>query len=66
MDTLYISKKELLDVALMQPAAGIVAKFMEQVEPIDQQIANLHQATEKLARARDLLLPKLMRGELAV
>ncbi|WP_419653701.1 hypothetical protein [Thiolapillus sp.] len=36
------------------------------VIPIDLQISNLQRTTEKLAKARDLLLPKLMNGEVVV
>ncbi|HDQ39946.1 MAG TPA: restriction endonuclease subunit S [Desulfonatronum sp.] len=61
-----ITKKDLYSVGLMQPTDRIAAMFMEHVLPIDLQIANLQQTIEKLAKARDLLLPKLMNGEVAV
>ncbi|AJF06729.1 restriction endonuclease subunit S [Geoalkalibacter subterraneus] len=61
-----ITKKDLHGVELMQPTDRIAAMFMEHVLPIDLQIANLQQTIEKLAKARDLLLPKLMNGEVAV
>ncbi len=61
-----ITKKDLHDVELMQPPKQIVEQFMEHVIPIDLQIENLQKAIEKLAHARDLLLPKLMNGEVAV
>jgi type I restriction enzyme S subunit len=61
-----ITKKDLHDVELMQPIDGVAAMFMEHVLPIDLQIANLQQTIENLAKARDLLLPKLMNGEIAV
>jgi type I restriction enzyme S subunit len=60
-----ITKKDLYGVELMQPTDRIAAMFMEHVLPIDLQIANLQHAIEKLAKARDLLLPKLMNGEIA-
>lgn len=61
-----ITKKDLHSVELMQPTDRIAAMFMEHVLPIDLQIANLQQTIEKLSKARDLLLPKLMNGEVAV
>jgi len=61
-----ITKKDLHGVELIQPTDRIAAMFMEHVFPIDLQIANLHQTIERLAKARDLLLPKLMNGEVAV
>ena len=61
-----ITKKDLHGVELIQPTDRIAAMFMEHVFPIDLQIANLHQTIERLAKARDLLLPKLMNGEMAV
>lgn len=61
-----ITKKDLYGVELMQPTDRIAAMFMEHVLPIDLQIVNLQQTIEKLAKARDLLLPKLMNGEVAV
>ena len=61
-----ITKKDLHGVELMQPTDRIAAVFMEHVLPIDLQIANLQQTIERLTKARDLLLPKLMNGEVAV
>ncbi|VBB41818.1 Restriction modification system DNA specificity domain-containing protein [uncultured Desulfatiglans sp.] len=61
-----ITKKDLYGVELMQPTDRIATMFMEHVLPIDLQIANLQQTIERLAKARDLLLPKLMNGEVPV
>ncbi|HOP08519.1 MAG TPA: restriction endonuclease subunit S [candidate division Zixibacteria bacterium] len=61
-----ITKKDLYGVELIKPTDRIAAMFMEHVVPIDLQIANLHQTIERLTKARDLLLPKLMNGEVAV
>lgn len=61
-----ITKKDLYGVELMQPIKRIVEMFMEHVVPIDLQIENLQQTIVRLAHARDLLLPKLMNGEVAV
>ncbi|BDP29037.1 restriction endonuclease subunit S [Vibrio vulnificus] len=40
--------------------------FIREVQPIQEQINKLQDYSDKLAKARDLLLPKLMSGELAV
>ena len=41
-------------------------RFLEEAQPIHNQINKLQDYNAKLAQARDLLLPKLMNGELAV
>lgn len=61
-----ITKKDLYGVKLMQPTDQLVAMFMEHVHPMDQHIANLQKANDNLHIGRDLLLPKLMNGEVKV
>lgn len=61
-----ITKKDLHSVELVQPTERLATMFMQQVQPVDQQIANLQQTNNNLHAARDLLLPKLMNGEVAV
>jgi len=61
-----ITKKDLHGVELMAPSDRVAEMFMEHVRPIDSQIANLQQAIDDLHQARDLLLPRLMNGEVAV
>lgn len=60
-----ITKKDLHGVALLQPPRRLAEMFMQHVRPIDQQIASLQPSIEKLKDARDLLLPRLMNGEVA-
>jgi len=60
-----ITKKDLYGVVLLEPSRSIAQMFMEHVSHIDHQIENLHQSTGNLAKARDLLLPRLMNGDLA-
>jgi len=50
----------------MHPPDRISLMFMEYVLPMDLQIVNLQQTIENLAKARDLLLPRLMNGEVAI
>ena len=41
-------------------------RFLLEVTPIQEQVNKLQDYNNKLAQARDLLLPKLMSGELTV
>ena len=61
-----IAKKDLHGVILLQPPKHISEMFMEQVQPIDEQIETLHQTVGSLARVRDLFLPRFMSGEIEV
>lgn len=61
-----IKKQDLLDVKLLYASRKLIELFMEYVRPIDEEIACVHKAMERAARARDLLLPKLMSGEIEV
>ena len=61
-----ITKKDLHEVNLLQPTDQLAAMFMDHVHSIDRQIANIQQATDSLQEARDLLLPRLMNGEVTV
>ena len=60
-----VTKKDLHDVELLQPAKHVGESFMKEVRPIDRQIEGLHQAIDRLSQARDLLLPRLMNGEIS-
>lgn len=50
----------------MQVYDRIADIFMEQVISIDLQIEKLYQSNEQLIQVRDLLLTRLMSGEVAV
>ena len=52
--------------ALPLPPEGLLDNFHEAVEPNFRMICKLDQQNQKLAEARDLLLPRLMNGEIAV
>ena len=60
------NKKELESQTVVDPSKRVLAMFEERAKEIDQQITNLTTQNEKLAQARDLLLPRLMNGEFAV
>lgn len=51
---------------LAVPPKLLASIFDETVKPMFEQIERLDQANQKLARARDLLVPRLMNGEIAV
>ena len=48
------------------PPAGLLGSFESAVQPIVEQLKTFTFANQKLRAARDLLLPRLMSGELAV
>ena len=61
-----IMKKDLHGVELLQISDRIADIFMGQVIPIDLQIEKLYQSNEQLTQVRDVLLPRLMSGEVTV
>ncbi|MCY4222283.1 MAG: restriction endonuclease subunit S [Thiotrichales bacterium] len=60
------NKKELEDQIFLEPSAALLQEFEDQASAIDLQITCLTGQNDNLARARDLLLPRLMNGEVAV
>ena len=54
------------NIPFIRPPKGLTDIFAWHIEPIFDQIANLVRQSEQLAQARDLLLPRLMNGEIAV
>ena len=61
-----ITKADLLGVQLLKPTQSIVAKFEEAADPISLELANLTIKNANLQQTRDLLLPKLISGEIDV
>jgi type I restriction enzyme S subunit len=62
---LRISRRELKVLPLLLPPRRLQEYFREFAEPLNQQRALLYRQNEKLRAARDLLLPRLMSGEIA-
>ena len=58
------SKFKALDVVL--PNYRLLQKFEEQTSTLHSQVRTLHRMNQKLAESRDLLLPRLMNGAVAV
>jgi len=48
------------------PSETILRSFLEVVSPIHEQLDKLEEMSQRLRAARDLLLPRLMSGEIAV
>ncbi len=61
-----VTKKDLYSVKLLIPTDDLILHFQTIVRPMDNLIENLHKANIKLEEARDLLLPRLMNGEIEV
>ena len=61
-----ITKADLLNVQLLEPPKSIVVDFEEIAALISLQLANLTIKNTNLQKTRDLLLPKLISGEIDV
>jgi type I restriction enzyme, S subunit len=62
----HIRKSTLNQVEVLVPNKAIKVKFDSKAVPLFQQIGNLLTQNQKLQTARDLLLPRLLSGELEV
>jgi type I restriction enzyme S subunit len=58
--------REFSSQKLLTPPTSMADKFEEMSLPIDDEIRLLFLQNQKLRAARDLLLPRLMNGEIAV
>ena len=58
------SAKLLVDFNVLLPPTMLTATFIEQIQPLRQQIQTLLHQNAGLRKARDLLLPRLMNREL--
>ncbi len=61
-----VSRGKFREFTVLTPTHRLVSDFNEQASPLFAQIRNLKLQNHKLRGARDLLLPKLMSGEIAV
>jgi type I restriction enzyme S subunit len=61
-----VSKGKFESMDLLRPASALLRNFDEFSSPVFDQIKVLAQQNQKLRAARDLLLPRMMSGELAV
>lgn len=60
-----VAKKELFGQKLLTPPRQLADHFEALSQPIDNQLRVLYLQNHKLRAARDLLLPRLMSGEIA-
>lgn len=61
-----LSKKTFRSLPINWPTPGILQAFEDTVYPMIQQTRHIRKQSDQLKRARDLLLPKLMSGQLDV
>ena len=61
-----ISKGKFKALSLVTPDTDLMCEFEDQASELHAQVRTLHKTNQKLAQARDLLLPRLMNGEIAV
>ena len=61
-----ISQQIIRGFEMIVPKPSLMKSFTESLEPVFEQWLILHRQNHKLRTARDLLLPKLMSGELTV
>ena len=61
-----IRKTDLLGIPLLTPTESMIGKFEEIINPIFAELANLILKNTNLRQTQDLLLPKLISGELDV
>ena len=61
-----ISQQIIRVYKMVSPSKFLMGSFVETFDPVFDQWLNLHRQNQKLRAARDLLLPRLMRVEIAV
>lgn len=61
----HIRRSALDNVYVALPDNALMSGVEETLNDIYKQLTILHQQNNKLAQARDLLLPRLMNGEIA-
>lgn len=61
-----VTKEDMHKIKIINPTNALDEKFDELVKPLDSQIKNLNSKIEILRKTRDLLLPKLMGGDVKV
>jgi type I restriction enzyme, S subunit len=62
----HIRRSALDRVFVALPDSTMICVFENNLAPIYRQLVVLHQQNQRLSEARDLLLPRLMTGEIAV
>lgn len=61
-----ISQQVIRSLPMRMPTPTLMTAFIESLSPAFEQLKVLKRQNERLRAARDLLLPRLMSGEIAV
>lgn len=61
-----LNRNDVHRVEVLCPEKSLLLEYSNSVEPTYRQVKVLEEQTKKLAQARDLLLPRLMSGEISV
>lgn len=61
-----VSKNEVLSLKMIKPSYDLIGNFEKKIAPIDKQITALSEKNLRLKKVRDLLLPKLVKGEIDI
>lgn len=61
-----VNKSKFASVPAVIPSEQVLDVFTSTVKPLFDQIEHLCRANTRLTKARDLLLPRLMNGEIPV
>lgn len=62
----HLPREKLITVPIVVPPERLVRSFSDYVAPMEEQIGTLESANRRATEARNLLLPRLMNGEIAV
>ena len=61
-----VTKDDMQGIELLCPTESIVQLATQYLEPMHHEIANLSVKIDNLRRTRDLLLPRLLSGQVAL
>jgi len=61
-----VTAKDFEEAEIIKPSKKVISAFDEIITPLFSQTYTLRLQNQKLKQARDLLLPRLMSGEIAV
>ena len=62
----HVKAKDVNAFEIIVPAQDVIEDFINAVKPLFKQIANNQEENDRLATLRDTLLPKLMKGDIAL
>jgi len=57
-----INQHDLKALPILAPSSDVIAAYIQQAQPLDEQLRSNHEESETLAELRDLLLPELLSG----